>query len=265
LEGVRRLIHFPIVPHSSDTVMLRRPALAFSAAALFSTIAIGSPASAEAQASTERPAYEALPEDTSANARRSGARTPFSDRPAREAAENEERERVRFGPLVGVGFPRPLAIEALVKIKGLVAVGAEYSFLPRMNIAGADTRFNAIAADLRIFPFRGAFFIGLRGGRQWLEAAATVQYGPLALRETMAASTWFLNPRVGILHTFRSGFTLGIDAGVQLPISPSFERAGLAAAFGASGTIDPTLSMIADALGNGVTPTLDLLRVGFLF
>jgi hypothetical protein len=218
--------------------MLRRRVVALPAAAVFLlTLVRASPAAAQALES-----------------------------PAREAEERKARERlVHFGPLVGVGFPRPLAIEAIVKIKGLIGVGVEYSFLPRMKIAGADTRFNALAVDLRFFPFGGAFFIGLRGGRQWLDAATTVNVGPLAFRESMEASTWFLNPRVGFLYTFQSGLTLGMDAGLQFPISPSFERTGLAARFGASAMIDGTLASVADILGNGVTPTIDLLRVGFLF
>ena len=68
---------------------------------------------------------------------------------------SEDRDHVRVGPLVGLGLPRPLAIEALVKIERVVGLGIEYSFLPRMNLFGVDTTFYAVAADLRLFPFRG--------------------------------------------------------------------------------------------------------------
>src|SRR5262245_35586614 len=74
--------------------------------------------------------------------------------PLREerAAENTgewkaSRDAFHFGPLVGIGFPRPLAVGALLKIEGILAVGAEYSFLPGMNFAGVETSFKAMALD----------------------------------------------------------------------------------------------------------------------
>ncbi len=176
---------------------------------------------------------------------------------------------LRFGPLVGLGFPRPLAIEGFARISDFVGVGVEYSFLPRVDLFGASTSFKAVAADLRVFPFKGSFFIGLRAGRQWLDATATATLAingmSSELTESMDASTWFLNPRIGFLHRFESGITLGIDAGIQLPIAPSFTRAGPATSAGLTSDTDRTLASVAGALGNDVTPTVDLLRVGFLF
>jgi hypothetical protein len=185
-----------------------------------------------------------------------------------ETRERTPDEHFRIGPLVGVGFPRPFAIEGLAKIERLVGVGFEYSFLPRMSVFNADTGFKAFAVDLRVFPFRGAFFIGVRTGRQWLDAKATLTAGQFGeFTESMAAATWFFNPRAGVLYTFQSGITLGIDAGVQVPINPSYERQGRATEAGLASQfdIDGTLMSIANALGNRTTPTVDLLRLGFLF
>lgn len=187
-----------------------------------------------------------------------------------EGRETAVIEHLRVGPLVGVGFPRPFALEAFAKIERIVGVGAEYSFLPNMNILGAETSFKAVAGDLRIFPFRGAFFIGARVGRQWLDARTTVNLVRLgSFTESMTAATWFVNPRIGFLFTFDSGMTIGIDAGVQLPVNATYERAGPATSAGlvsAYGNgIDETLVSVAGALGNNVTPTLDLLRLGLLF
>lgn len=186
----------------------------------------------------------------------------------RTTHEGDAPEHFRVGPMVALGFPRPFSLEAFAKIEKIVGVGAEYSFLPPVNAAGVDASFKAIAADLRVFPFKGAFFIGARAGRQWLDARAKISAGEYgSFSETMAASTWFVNPRLGFLVTFRSGVTVGIDAGVQLPLSPTYERRGLATDSGlAAGTsTDKTLALIAGTLGNNVTPTIDLLRLGFLF
>lgn len=184
-----------------------------------------------------------------------------------EKTGERKPEHLRIGPLVGVGFPRPFSIEAFAKVERVIGAGVEYSFLPNVNVANVQTSFKAVALDLRVFPFRGAFFVGVRGGRQWLDASTMLnagQYG--SFEESLAASTWFVNPRLGFLHTFESGITLGIDAGVQLAVSPSYDRAGAATALGITDPdVERTLVRVSNTLGNATTPTLDLLKVGFLF
>lgn len=190
---------------------------------------------------------------------------PSPDRRAAEPIERsgDDREPFRIGAVAGVGFPRPLAVEGLVKIDDVVALGLEYSLLPKTTIGGVETRFWALAADARVFPFRNGFFIGVRGGRQVLSATATANLGALGTySESGSAETWFVNPRIGFLWTWRSGFTVGFDAGVQIPINPSLSTTLPA---GLPGQVDSTVASIANTFGNETTPTIDLLRVGFLF
>ena len=54
------------------------------------------------------------------------------------------------------------------EVHDVVGVGLEYSLLPQLSISGAELSFYAVNGDVRIFPFRGAFFIGMAGGRQHL-------------------------------------------------------------------------------------------------
>lgn len=186
--------------------------------------------------------------------------------PSVVASGASSRERLRVGVLAGVGFPRPFAVEAFAKIDRVAGVGVEYSFLPRTTVLGAETTFKAVAVDGRVFPFRNAFFIGVRGGRQWLDAQTTVTGARVGSSvEAMSAATWFVNPRVGFLHTMKSGITVGVDAGVQIPINPTFSRSGRLADSGLSSDVDATLATVASTLGNKTTPSIDLLRVGFLF
>jgi hypothetical protein len=188
-----------------------------------------------------------------------------SDRPAGEKPPETDHDAFRIGPLVGLGFPRPFALEGFVKVGGVVGGGFEYSFLPQMTVSNVVTSFQALAADFRVFPFKGSFFLGLRVGRQWLDGSTTVTIGPVSVPQGMEATTWFLNPRLGFLHRWGSGITLGIDAGVQLPIGADFHRSGLGAGTDATASVDKTLKAVADALGNKPTPTVDILRLGFLF
>lgn len=190
------------------------------------------------------------------------------DQPAEAKASKDEPEHFRIGGLAGLGFPRPFQLEAFAKFEQQFGVGLEYSFMPPTTVQGVWSRFNAVSVDGRWFPFKGGFFIGLRAGRQWLDASMTETIAGLGTgTEAMNAAAWFVNPRIGYLYTFPSGITLGIDAGVQLPIGATYERSGPATAAGvAQGTqFDNTLRIVANTLGNDVTPTVDLLQIGFLF
>lgn len=187
------------------------------------------------------------------------------DRPPSEVVEHEsdDAEAFRIGAIGGVGFPHPLAIEGLIKIEGVLALGVEYSVFPKTNIAGVDTSLWAIAGDARLFPFKNGFFIGVRAGHQVLTGTATVNlaaYGSYS--ESGTAETWFVNPRIGFLWTWRSGITVGIDAGVQLPIGASLTTT---LPDGLPPQVSGTIASVANTFGNGVTPTIDLLRIGFLF
>jgi hypothetical protein len=165
---------------------------------------------------------------------------------------------LRVGVLGGIGFPRPLAIEALAEFSGIVAVGIEYGALPTVTVDGVSAGLWSVAADLRVFPFRGAFYLGLRAGRQHAGATTSVAVGSFGdATEVLALDSWFLNPRVGFLWTTREGLSFGVEAGVQFPLSPAVSSSLPLSLY-------PSAERTIDALGSSVIPTLDLLRVGLL-
>jgi len=186
------------------------------------------------------------------------------DQPTNEKKKTEEAEHFRIGALGGVGLPRPLAIEGLVRLEGLVAVGAEYSLMPNLTIAGVDTSFWAVAGDVRVFPFKGAFFIGARVGRQHASGKTTLTGNiggtQLSATESVGVDTTFVNPRIGFLWRFEPGIALGMDAGVQLPVASSTEST-LPTTVAQSEQVTNAVNLV----GKSPLPTVDLLRVGFLF
>ena len=179
-------------------------------------------------------------------------------------------DNLQIGGVIGAGFPRPLAIEAMVKVQRLVAVGVEYSLLPEVTIEGVHTRFWAVAADMRVFPARNGFFVGLRAGRQHLAADTVLRFRDQFIPIDAAVETTFLNPRVGILWTWSSGITLGIDAGLQIPVSSRTSGAlaateGLTLPPGVQGMeIVNRVRSTANYLGESTIPTFDLFRLGLL-
>jgi hypothetical protein len=175
---------------------------------------------------------------------------------AREKAA-QEPEHARVGALAGVGFPRPLSFEAMVKLERIVGIGLEYGLMPAITTYGVHTTFNALAADLRVFPLRGAFFLGLRAGRQSL-ATDIVEPTYAAIE----VDSWFINPRIGLLYTWSFGLSIGVEAGLQIPVSSSTTTSR---SFPLDIPIVDSMSRVTNALGAGLLPTVDLLRVGFLF
>ncbi len=58
-------------------------------------------------------------------------------------------------------------------------------------------------------------------------------------------------------------FAIGLDAGLQVPISTTVSRSSLLAS--ASPQTDAQITSATNMLGRSVLPTLDLLRVGLVF
>jgi hypothetical protein len=173
---------------------------------------------------------------------------------------SEKKEEVRIGALGGVGFPRPVGVEAMLKIGRYFAVGAEYGTLPTMTVSGVNVHLHAFAADARVFPLGGPFFLGARLGRQHASTDATITYLSRSYSGSATTDTTFVNPRLGFLWTFDSGFSVGMDAGLQIPISHTSSTtapSGFALPSGATAT--------TDYLGTRILPTITLLQLGMLF
>jgi hypothetical protein len=190
---------------------------------------------------------------------------------------------MRTGVLAGVGFPRPLAAEGLLMVGDRFLVGVEYGALPAMTVDAGSTSVGtvplpiqgqpaspvtmngvrislwSVAAEGRWFPFGGAFFLGLRLGRQHVEGTTTLlapSYGSMG--ETIDLDGWFLNPRAGFLWTPRgSGFVFGMEAGVQVPVDPRVSSTMPLSLF-------PSLQRTTVQIGGSVLPTVDLIRLGFV-
>lgn len=167
-------------------------------------------------------------------------------------------DALRVGAVGGVGFPHPLAVEGVVLIDRLVLVGAEYSALPATTFSGVQTSLWAVAGDARVFPFRNGFFVGLRAGQQHLDQSASITVTNVgSFSGSISADTTFINPRMGFFWTW-SALALGIDAGVQFPISTSTESRL------PPGVSPPPATSALTQLSQQTLPTIDLLRIGLV-
>jgi hypothetical protein len=134
----------------------------------------------------------------------------------------------------------------------------EYGVLPAVTVKGVQVGTWALAGDARWLPWRGPLFVGLRAGVQHVEAGTTVPVtGFGQVSETLGLDSSFINPRIGLLWVLRSGLVLGMEAGVQIPLSTSTTSTWPLA-------LVPSLQSQIDALERSVLPTIDLIRVGFV-
>lgn len=171
------------------------------------------------------------------------------------------REHVRVGVIAGAAFPRPLSVEAMVKIEQTFAIGLEYSAMPQTKFGDAVFGWHAWALDARVFPLQGAFFLGMRVARQHLDGSASVTAGSYGTYSgAIATDTWYVEPRLGFLWTFRSGITVGLDAGLEIPVSHTST-----AALPAGIAVPTEVATVRDLFGASKLPTVTLLTVGALF
>jgi hypothetical protein len=164
----------------------------------------------------------------------------------------------RIGAIGGFGFPRPLAIEGMALVGDTVALGVEYGALPPITIGGVQASLWSIAGDARVFPFRGAFFLGLRAGFEHLGAATTIVVSPIgSASEELTLDSWFINPRLGFLWISKEGLAFGVEAGLQIPASTAVSST-------LPLSLVPSIRSTVDSLGGSVLPTVDLLRIGLV-
>jgi hypothetical protein len=189
-----------------------------------------------------------------------------------------------LGLMLGlIALPRPIQAEATLKLGHGLAVGAQFSMLPNVVPPGADASLDlrAYAATLRWFPFGGVFYLGAGAGyQQFRGSLGNTVSGGGELRVTADLSGVFIAPQIGWLWVTRSGFAIGIDVGVQVPLP---KEPVVATTYNGQPLPDPssgavpqdvvdkahssedTVRTLARLAMKYPTPTIDLLRIGYFF
>lgn len=145
----------------------------------------------------------------------------------------------RIGFLVGAGLPNVLSLGGTIKLTRYFGGGVNVGMIPTTRISFyGDATINSQEYDIygRLYPFGGGFFLGAGVGYQTVSGtlahavnieAYSQMYPELGLGAELAyfgsgsVETMVLIPQFGYLHTFGSGFSFGLDFGIQLPIAPS--------------------------------------------
>ncbi|HOU89463.1 MAG TPA: hypothetical protein PLU22_00395 [Polyangiaceae bacterium] len=176
-----------------------------------------------------------------------GSRTSTITLPPSADPEQEEDEKkkdrggllgpFRLGPVVGVGLPNLLSFGGQLKVTRFFAAGVNVGLIPTVHLAfygEATLEYQEYDAYGRLHPFGGALFLGAGVGYERvtgtlakdLDVSAYQALAPglppqLALRSEGSVQTLVVTPQLGIFHTFKPGFSIGLDVGAQIPIAPS--------------------------------------------
>src|SRR5262249_39524777 len=135
--------------------------------------------------------------------------------PASEVQTSEESHPTsRAGLAVGlISIPRPISVELQIKLWDWFGVGASFNHLPSFisnlllhayNINSVTATSNSWEGFLRVYPFRGNFYLGANVGIGTVTANSTGNAPPATADVTNA----FVAPRLGWLWIWGSGFAL---------------------------------------------------------
>jgi hypothetical protein len=182
--------------------------------------------------------------------------------------------------LVGlISLPRPVEIEAGVRLHDTISLGMKYSMLPALTAGNgaASLQLDATQAVFHWFPFHGKFYVGSGLGYQRLKASFQEDVDGGELRVLADMSTFFVAPQIGWLWVWPSGFSLGINVGVQVPFpkdaditttyngQPLAAGAGSARVAGLAAKDSDKVKSTASVAMKYPLPDLDLLKIGFFF
>lgn len=193
----------------------------------------------------------------------------------------------RIGGLVGVGLPSILSFGAMIKLTRYFGAGLNVGLIPAIKLSlygQAELSYQEYDIYGRLFPFGGNLFLGAGVGYASIKGSFKSSYdvsafqsvapnlpNPLFVASVGSVRTLVLTPTIGLLHTFGSGFTLGIDLGVQIPIAPSTTRFNTTVPPSVPPEVvdqyvkpnDKKVQDTLDTVGHTILPTLNL-RVGWL-
>ena len=145
----------------------------------------------------------------------------------------------RIGPVVGGGLPSLINFGATIKLTRYLGAGINIGIIPTLKISyygQATLAYQEYDVYARIYPFGGSFFLGTGIGYETVKGTLTTTIDLTPYQQGLPAGllpssldyasqgsvkTLVLTPQIGLFHTFSSGFSLGFDVGLQVPIAPS--------------------------------------------
>jgi hypothetical protein len=182
---------------------------------------------------------------------------------------------------LGTGLPGLLAFGGALKLTRYFGAGVNVGLIPSVTLplyGEAELSYQQYDVYARLFPFGGAFFFGTGLGFANVDGTFTNRYQvpgqstSVTVTSEGSVRTMVLTPAIGLQHTFISGFTIGVEGGLQVPVAsstttfqtnvPPSVPPELVARY-----VDPNDEAVRESLdrmGRTVLPTVGI-RIGWLF
>jgi len=154
--------------------------------------------------------------------------------------DQDSQQPLRIGPMLGVGLPNLLSFGVLLIFERYFGAGINFGLIPTVRLSyygQATLAYHEYDAFLRAFPFAGGFFVGMGVGYETVSGTFHGQMdtsaysnlvppgyqipNPLVYASSGHVRTLILTPQLGYLYTSDIGFSLGLDVGVQVPVTSS--------------------------------------------
>lgn len=167
---------------------------------------------------------------------------PTTPEPAATHPHEDEEESVdqfKIGPVVGVGIPSIISIGGTLKVTRFVGLGVNLGLIPKVQLdyyGKATLSYQHLDFYARIYPLGGGFF--LQGGAGYMHVDGTLKStynlgpqvsipgygavgGDITYNAAGSVKALMLTALIGYFYTTSIGFSIGVDAGAQIPIAPA--------------------------------------------
>jgi hypothetical protein len=151
-----------------------------------------------------------------------------------EDEEEESVDQFKIGPVAGIGIPSVISFGGTLKLTRFLGAGINVGLIPKVQLdyyGKATLSYQHYDIYGRLYPFGGGFFLGAGAGYATVDGTMTATYNsPIAIAGIPNSATYsgtgtvrtlMLTALIGYFYTTSIGFSIGVDAGAQIPIAPS--------------------------------------------
>jgi hypothetical protein len=125
---------------------------------------------------------------------------------------------ISFGPKLVIGLMIPgVGLEA--KAWDWLGFAFDFSYIPQISISQYAFGGTSWDANLKFYPLRGAFFLGVNTGTQQIRASRSQSIAGVDVTLTGTNSIFFLSPTLGWEWVAHSGFLFGLEIGAQIGLN----------------------------------------------
>jgi hypothetical protein len=218
----------------------------------------------------EAPPAEAPHDGAAKDATRPPPTTPEPAAARPHEDEEESVDQFKIGPVVGVGIPAIVSVGGTVKVTRFIGLGANLGLIPKVQLdyyGKATLSYQHLDFYARIYPLGGGFF--LHGGVGYMHVDGTLKStynlgpqvtapglgtigGDITYNAAGSVKALMLTALIGYFYTTSIGFSIGVDAGAQIPIAPAEVKY----------TSDPLPAALTPPAGPCPDPTADPFGAG---